>query len=266
MFYGNTLYNWLWHDKGTCRRMIYIFIPFILLAIFIIILLNSDAIIHELNNTQIQKNVKYFGIFDDLTNSFVLVYQLFFIYFASGKFLSYIGGRMREFENIRVNNYKKLQKTVQLLRVWTLIGSIIIGFASGIFFITNAYHVSESQNIVYWYSLVGVGIWYYGLLICFVLSMSVHFFISIIIYMFTICSYRKKGVTTKDTEKTKDIFNILKSSCTLCVFFGIYSMISVATAFLSDYRATTKYNVEFALAGYSGGIILIIAMFLAALF
>lgn len=264
MIYGNILYKWLWHDKGTFKRLLYIFIPFILLAVFIFILLNNGVLI----NKQDQSNVKYFGIFDDLTNSFVLIYQMFFIYFASAKFLSYIGKKMREFEARRIDDNFNFQKSIKILRVVTLIVSIFVGFVAGAFFIVNAYHASESKNmIVYWYSCIGAGIWYYGLLICYVLSMSIHFFLSIIVYMFIICSYRKRIKTNDD--KTIDILKILKSlksSCTLCVFFGIYSLISVATVFLSDYRASKNYEVEFALAGYSGGIILIISLFLAALY
>ena len=266
--YGNIFYKLLWHDKSTIQRLIFVFIPFVLIAGFIIILINTDALAYELRPEDIKSGIKYYyGIFDDLTNSFVLVYQLFFIYFASGKFLSYIGDNMRSFENHSVQQKESVQTAAKGCRIVTLVLAVIIGVGAGTFFIINASTAAHAQSkLIYWYSKIGAGIWYYGFLICFTLSMSTHFFLSIIMDMFLICSYKKRGLIKDSGEKSAESLKDLKSCCTLGVFFGFYSLISVATVFYSDIRAFNKFEVDFGLAGYSGGIVLVVTIFLATLY
>ena len=192
--YGNIFYKLLWHDKSTIQKLIFVFIPFVLIAGFIIILINTDALTYKLSPDDIKSGIKYyFGIFDDLTNSFVLVYQLFFIYFASGKFLSYFGDNMRSFESHSVQQTESVRTAAKGCRIVTLVLAIIIGVGAGTFFIINASNAAHVQTkLIYWYSRIGAGIWYYGFLICFTLSMSTHFFLSIIMDMFLICRDLKK--------------------------------------------------------------------------
>lgn len=266
--YGNVFYKLLWHDKNTIQRLIFVFIPFVLIAGFIIILINTDALTYKLSPEDIKSGIKYyFGIFDDLTNSFVLVYQLFFIYFASGKFLSFLGDNMRNFENHSVQQKKSVETSAKGCRIVTLVLAVIVGVGAGTFFIINASTAAQAQpKLIYWYSRIGAGIWYYGFLICFTLSMSTHFFLSIIMDMFLICSYKKRGLVKDSGEKSAESMKALKSCCTLGVFFGFYSLISVATVFFSDIRAFNKFEVDFGLAGYSGGIVLVVTIFLATLY
>lgn len=265
--YGNIFYKLLWHDKNTFRKMIFVFIPFLLISILIIVLMNSDVFTFKLSDDQIKSGVKYFGIFDDLTNSFVLVYQLFFIYFASGKFLSYLGNHMRYFETQSMSDSHVAQKTAKGWRIAVLIFSLIVGVGAGTYFILNAHFASLAHpQVIYWYSRVGTGIVYFGALICFTLSMSTHFFSSIIVYMFLICRYRKRNFKESTEQEESERLKEIKSCCTLSMFFGFYSLISVATVFYSDIRAAGNYNVDFGLAGYSGGIVLIVTIFLATLY
>lgn len=274
--YGNLFYQLLWRRHNVVLRMLYILIPFCLFGCYLMMLITSGVLPLTKSPVPLPDGVEYYSFFFDLTNSFVLPYLLFFIYFTSGKYISYLKDRLREFEELYIRRDGLPLRRGAITALIIIVVSVVVGAVASQLFISNAVSVSSERSgeMIYWYYFISDGwLLFYRFLIFYVFSKSVHFFLSSLVDMFILCSYKKrfnrnlpdfKG--NKPNVKEKSLFKDLRSCFMLEFFFGFYYLIAIATVFYSDIRAYKYFDVDFALAGQSAWYILLLTIFLSVLY
>ena len=255
--------------------MLYISIPFALFICYLMILITSGVLPLTEPPVPLKEGMLYYSFFYDLTNSFVLPYLLFFIYFVSGKFISYLKDRIRAFEERYVTRGAKPLKRSFISSLIILFVALIAGAFSSTLFIDNAAAQvgAHAGVMVYWYAFIGdFEMLYYRFLIFYVFSKSVHFFLSCLLDMFILCSYKKRFTCNVSkfshsvVASAEELFKDLRSCFLFEFFFGVYYLIAVATVFYSDYRAYTLFKVDFALAGASAWYVLILTIILGTVY
>lgn len=256
MLINGLLYEKLW--KGNMlRKIIYIFIPFLLIIVFDLMLFLRNVFTLDYGH----------GFLEDYSNCYTLSYVFIFMYFVHGLFLPFFEEKV----SILCNQLgysqeafnKQLKKIKTVIFLMALIASLI-----EIPFIT----LPHTEHFPSWSSdLEIIELLYYGALIYFAWFMSIRLFVCISSLAVTTYKYLdnkdKRGNFNFDffnSDKKcglKGLFNSLSAS----MGFGIYFIIAIGMILYSDYKVFENYN--FMLLAYKyNWVIIIITVILCVIY
>ncbi len=258
--YGNFAYQLFWHNKGVVEKLVYIAIPFVLALVYCIMLIVCNVF-----NIREGHPDEVYGVFEDLTNSFVLIYILFFIYFAHGKFQSMMAERLRYFQN--VSNSSCLIGLYRARAILTGL-SVLIAVIATVLFIGLA-EVKSSTGCCYWLNQLNCQ-WkmYYSAMIFITWYMTANLFLQNSANLLGVYRVFKSGFEQFDYTDKNIRYNAAKlyNCFLLSGFFGVYYLIALFTMYYSDYRAQDTYGFSFALSGSKGIWLIAIALFICAIY
>lgn len=243
------LYSLLW-TGSLVKKVLFIFIPFFLIATLVLLLDHEDALYI----------IGAHDFLSDYTNNFTLFYIFIFIYFVHGLYLPFF---YNEVNSIQSNDGNSIQSEKnKLSKYGALIVSLFIGIFFSCKFIVGGINASDDG----WYSRLNTAQYiYYTILTCYTWCTSIHLFLTILIECHTLYN----GLPGEDL----DIYHIdnrcglkgLYNSLSAAMGFGIYFLIAVSVIIYSDYNAKSKFGIE--LLAYKWQVpIIIIALLLASLY
>lgn len=256
--YTNLLYNLLWKDKNIVLKSLYIAVPFLIIAVFAIMIVTSG--VWEIS----REGLKIYSFSDDLSNTYVVTGVFIFVYFARGFFTEYLEGKIKKLRsNFNIDICCKCNKIDSLVKVSITIISFVLIFAAVLFMVAatnkgelNWYYYFGNFNLIFYYFLIAY---------CWILSANL--FMLILYYNYCLIKYTKHALAKVDffnKDKCcgfKSVFKCLAAS----LGFGIYFALYIGVIGYSDYRAHKYFCLDFFF--YEGWeYILIIFIILAALY
>jgi len=255
--YGNFTYQVFWHNKGVFAKLAYISIPFVLALVYCIMLISC--------NVFGIKGDKVFGVFEDLSNSFVLIYILFFIYFAHGKFQSMMAERLCYFQEF---SKKDCKTGLYRARTSMTAVSVLLATTATVLFMSLS-EVKSSNGSLYWLDKLNCQ-WkmYYSAMILITWYLTINLFLQNSVNLLGVYKVFKFGFKSFNYTDKETRYNAAKlyNCFLLSGFFGIYYLIALFTIYYSDYRAQKVYGFSFALSGINGIWIVAIALFCCAVY
>lgn len=255
---SNGLYYLFWKDKNFISKTIFIAIPFVIMAVFAI-MIDISGVAH------IQKDgLKIYSFLDDYANTYVVFGVFFFVYFARGLFIPYMEKTVDGFKPyINKTVFETIiKKRKMFISIITLLSLLFISFAA--MFIGAAGNQQEN-NWYYYFGNQRILFYYFLIAYCWILCSSL--FMHIIYYCYCLSEFLNKPLTNinyYNYDKCcgfRNTINLLAA----CMGFGVYFLIHVALMTYSDFRAHNIYNIDFLLYKYRY-CILIITILLASFY
>lgn len=235
------LYYKLWENKDLWRRLIYIIIPWILLAALYIILHMRGALLID----------NAYGFLNDFTNLCSLSYIFIFMYYVGGYYSIYSNNKIEAYIN-RINNdkeknkcnqkVKKVNSCVPYLHVFAILLSLC-----GMWFI----YVANLNGAKNWYAkMIPYYLPYYCLLIAISWYMSANVFLrtlTVTINFYYILDYDLNISVTDNDEccGLRQFFSLMYRNIGMALCFVIF----IGLIIWSDFRAV-NYGVDNAFHKY----------------
>lgn len=231
-------YQKLWKNDSLNmkKKIVYILIPWGLLAILYFILYFKNALIME----------GAYGFLNDFSNLFALSYVFVFIYYVSGYYSEYICDKMNVYKNkIDSEKLSIIEKSGTRV-VWINFISLAMS-CFGIWFIYIASLNGENN----WYEkLQPYYLWYYCLLIALSWYMSSNVLLKTMLvsvqFYKILNSDIKLNINNSDMScGLKGFFNVLSVNIGIAFYFALW----IAIIIISDFRAI-NYGVDNAFHKY----------------
>ena len=248
------LYKQLWKNKkrSMLKKIVYIIIPWFLLAI-----LYSIIYVHGAGEVK-----GGYGFWQDKTNMFVLPYMFLFSYYVGGRNPSYLKESIISyFEKLRTDEDKKVcKKKINNIDLIKTIGhalAIIISIIGAGYFI---YKASLNGDLNWYSKLNRWQMGYYSLFVFSTWYMSLNLLIDTVctsIKVYKISIY-KPEIQLDHLDRCGGIANVF-TALSWNIGLAIYLLLSIILIFVSDFDAV-KINIYNALAVHPQiGVIVIVA-------